>query len=240
MASVQVRKLRNLLYEAFRNSVINNYPFKRNPLKSILSALIILVLLVSCKPTSSIITSKSEAMKRGIYRFPENKKIAEKARAQQSKKEPKKAVVGNRINDKNDDDYVISVDDSSYMVKQLINTASENLGTKYKAGGTTSDGFDCSGLMYSTFKKFDITLPRSSVDMAKIGRILDEDDIRKGDLIFFRTNGKSVINHVGMVTEVTNDEIKFIHSSTQKGVIVSSTKETYYGKTFAQANRILE
>ncbi len=209
-------------------------------MKSILSILLVFTFLVSCKPTSIIITSKSEAMKRGIYRFPENKKIAEKAQLQQSKKEPKKAVVGNRINDKNDDDYVISIDDSSYMVKQLLNTASENLGVKYKTGGTTSNGFDCSGLIYSTFKKFDITLPRSSVAMAKIGRILDKDDIRKGDLIFFRTNGKSVINHVGMVTEVTNDEIKFIHSSTQKGVIISSTKEPYYRKHFAQVNRILE
>jgi cell wall-associated NlpC family hydrolase len=94
--------------------------------------------------------------------------------------------------------------------------------------------------MYSTFKKFDITLPRSSVDMAKIGRILDEHDIRKGDLMFFTTNGKRVINHVGMVTEVNDEEIKFIHSSTQKGVIISSTKEPYYGNNFAQANRILE
>ena len=76
--------------------------------------------------------------------------------------------------------------------------------------------------------------------MAKIGRKLDQNDIQKGDLIFFKTNGKHVINHVGMVTEVTDDEIKFIHSSTQKGVIISSTKETYYGKTFEQANRILE
>ena len=148
--------------------------------------------------------------------------------------------MGNRINDKNDDDYVITVDNSSYLVKQLINAASENLGSNYRTGGTTPDGFDCSGLMYSTFKKFDITLPRSSVDMAKIGRKLDQNDIQKGDLIFFKTNGKHVINHVGMVTEVTDDEIKFIHSSTQKGVIISSTKETYYGKTFEQANRILE
>ena len=75
--------------------------------------------------------------------------------------------------------------------------------------------------------------------MAKIGRKLDEDDIRKGDLIFFKTNGRSVINHVGMVTEVSSDEIKFIHSSTQRGVIISSTKEAYYGKNFAQANRII-
>jgi len=121
----------------------------------------------------------------------------------------------------------------------LINAASQNLGANYRSGGTTSDGFDCSGLMYSTFRKFDISLPRSSNDMAKIGTKLDNNEIQKGDLIFFRTNGKSVINHVGMVTEVSNDEIKFIHSSTQKGVIISSTKEPYYGRTFAQANRIL-
>jgi cell wall-associated NlpC family hydrolase len=196
--------------------------------------------MVSCKPTAKIITSKSEAQKRGIYRTPENKKVAEKSFTEQKKLEVKKATIGSRINDKNDDDYVINVDDSSYLVRQLINTASENLGVKYRSGGTTTDGFDCSGLMYSTFKKFDITLPRSSVDMAKIGRILDEHDIRKGDLMFFTTNGKRVINHVGMVTEVNDEEIKFIHSSTQKGVIISSTKEPYYGNSFAQANRILE
>ena len=211
-------------------------------MKPIISILLLLTLLVSCKPTSNIITSKSEAQKRGIYKNPENKKIASNSSAKNTPKaaEPKKAVVGNRINDKNDDDYVITVDNSSYLVKQLINAASENLGSNYRTGGTTPDGFDCSGLMYSTFKKFDITLPRSSVDMAKIGRKLDQNDIQKGDLIFFKTNGKHVMNHVGMVTEVTDDEIKFIHSSTQKGVIISSTKETYYGKTFEQANRILE
>ncbi len=201
---------------------------------------IILSVLVSCKPTSKIITSKSEAQSRGIYKTPENKKIVEKSQAEQKKLEVKKATTGSRIKDKNEDDYIISVDDSNYLVRQLINTASENLGVRYRSGGTTTDGFDCSGLMYSTFKKFDIILPRSSVDMAKIGRILDEHDIRKGDLMFFTTNGKRVINHVGMVTEVNDEEIKFIHSSTQKGVIISSTKEPYYGNNFAQANRILE
>lgn len=214
-------------------------------MKRILSTLLLLIIITSCKSTSSIITSKEEAQKRGIYKAPANIKIAAKINAEPkylaAKVEHKKAVVtSNRINDKNDDDLVINVDDSSYLVKQLINAASEQLGSNYRTGGTTSDGFDCSGLMYSTFKKFDITLPRSSFDMAKIGRKLDEDDIRKGDLIFFKTNGRKVINHVGMVTEINADEIKFIHSSTQKGVIISSTKEAYYGRTFAQANRILE
>jgi lipoprotein Spr len=234
---VQAKKQLNLLFEAYINKIIS---FKKILLKPLLSILLLFVFLVSCKPTSSIITSKSEAQKRGIYKTPENKKIADKPTKVAKKEEPKKAVIGSRINDKNDDDYVINIDDSSYLVKQLINAASENLGANYKSGGTTPEGFDCSGLMYSTFKKFDITLPRSSIDMAKIGRKLKEDDIQKGDLIFFKTNGKSVINHVGMVTEISDDEIKFIHSSNQKGVIISSTKEPYYGKNFAQANRILE
>ena len=214
-------------------------------MKRILPLLLLFFFAIGCKPSSSIITSKEEAVKKGIYQAPANIKIAAKNNATpqsiSAKEVPKKATVsGNSINDKNDDDLVISVDDSSNLVKQLINEASENLGSRYRSGGTTPEGFDCSGLMYSTFKKFDITLPRSSVDMAKIGRKLDEDDIRKGDLIFFKTNGRSVINHVGMVTEINDEEIKFIHSSTQKGVIISSTKEPYYGKTFTQANRILE
>lgn len=214
-------------------------------MKQITYLILLLITVVSCKPTSNIITSKTEAEKRGVYKTPENRRIVAKTnnsstptrnttKISESKKN-KKSI----INDRNDDDYEITAENSSYLVKQLINTASQNLGSNYRAGGTTPDGFDCSGLMYSTFKKFDISLPRSSNDMAKIGKKLDDDEIQKGDLIFFRTNGKSVINHVGMVTEVSSDEIKFIHSSTQKGVIISSTKEPYYGRTFAQANRIL-
>jgi len=207
-------------------------------LKQIISIIIILLFFSSCKPSSSIITSKTEAEKRGIYSVPQSKKTIVK-NGEDTKSSSKKTTKKSRLNEKNDDDYITSDENTSYLVRQLINAASDNLGANYKAGGTTPEGFDCSGLMYSTFKKFDIILPRSSVDMAKIGQVLSPNEIQKGDLIFFKTNGKNVINHVGMVIEVTNDEIKFIHSSTQKGVIVSSTKEPYYEKTFTQANRIL-
>lgn len=127
---------------------------------------------------------------------------------------------------------------TTQLVENLLDTATEYLGTKYKAGGTTSLGMDCSGLVYVTFRKNDINLPRTSYEMSKFGTQISENDIQKGDLIFFKTNGKNVINHVGLVTDVKEDEIVFIHSSTQKGVILSSTKETYYNKTFAQANRV--
>jgi LysM repeat protein len=123
----------------------------------------------------------------------------------------------------------------------LIAKASEHLGTRYRGGGTTSAGFDCSGLMFSTFKNIDMTLPRSSGSMAVgAGVKIERDQAQKGDLIFFTTNGRGSINHVGMITEIIGDEIKFIHSSVQSGVVISSTKEPYYAKRFIQINRVLE
>jgi len=144
------------------------------------------------------------------------------------------------LNDKNATDIFIDNNTESYLVLQLINVASDKLGTGYRSGGTTPAGFDCSGLMYSTFKKFDITLPRSSHQMAEIGTEINPEDAKKGDLIFFINRGQHRINHVGMIVEVNGDEIKFIHSSTQGGVIISSLKESYYERTFKQINRIIE
>ena len=123
----------------------------------------------------------------------------------------------------------------------LIAKASQHIGTRYRGGGTTSAGFDCSGLMFSTFKHIDMTLPRSSSSMAVgAGYKIDRSLAQKGDLIFFTTNGRGSINHVGMITEIIGDEIKFIHSSVQAGVIISSTEEPYYKKRFIQINRVLE
>ncbi|VXA93033.1 Murein DD-endopeptidase MepS/murein LD-carboxypeptidase [Flavobacterium sp. 9R] len=126
------------------------------------------------------------------------------------------------------------------IADDLIAKASDNLGIRYRSGGTTRAGFDCSGLMCSTFSALDIKLPRSSNEMSNIGIRVTPTEAKKGDLIFFKTRGSGRINHVGMVVEVVGDEIKFIHSSTNSGVIISSTKEGYYHRNFAQVNRVLK
>ncbi len=126
------------------------------------------------------------------------------------------------------------------LADELIRMASDNLGSQYRAGGTSKNGFDCSGLMYSTFSSLDIKLPRSSYEMASIGTKVEPKEAKKGDLIFFKTRGGNQINHVGMVVEVCDGEIRFIHSSTQSGVIISSTKEKYYEKNFTQINRVIQ
>ena len=123
--------------------------------------------------------------------------------------------------------------------ESVIFTASSNIGTKYRSGGTNSEGFDCSGLMFSSFKTIDITLPRTSSEQSNFGFKIDKNFAQKGDLIFFATNGSSHINHVGLITEVSENDIKFVHSSTSSGVIISSITEEYYDKRFVQINRVI-
>jgi cell wall-associated NlpC family hydrolase len=84
-----------------------------------------------------------------------------------------------------------------------------------------------------------MSLPRTSGEQSNVGITIDKSQAQKGDLIFFTTNGRGNINHVGMITEILDDEIKFIHSSIQAGVIISSTKEAYYAKRFVKVNRVL-
>lgn len=130
---------------------------------------------------------------------------------------------------------------SARLAEKIINSATENIGVPYKAAGTTKAGFDCSGLVFTTFNQFDIKLPRSSSEQAKVGIDLGKNisKAQKGDLIFFKTNNRSKINHVGIVVEAKDDELQFIHASTSRGVIISSTKEAYYERAFSQLNRIL-
>lgn len=125
------------------------------------------------------------------------------------------------------------------LIEELICVASEHLGTRYRAGGITKEGFDCSGLMFNTFSTFNIQLPRSSIEQAQLGQKIDTSAAKKGDLIFFKTNRKRHINHVGMVVEVNDGDIKFIHSSTSGGVMISSVKEKYYANSLTQINRVL-
>ncbi|MFT7064646.1 MAG: cell wall-associated NlpC family hydrolase [Sediminicola sp.] len=123
---------------------------------------------------------------------------------------------------------------------RIINTALEYSGVRYKYGGTSKSGLDCSGLMLVSFGEHDFNLPRSSSQMAEEGRKVKLNDVEKGDLLFFCTGKRNrKINHVGLVVTTEGDEIKFIHSSTSRGVIVSSLREGYWNSAFVKANRVL-
>ncbi len=135
---------------------------------------------------------------------------------------------------------LIPIYEKTDLPDKLIQTASENIGTNYRGGGKDKGGFDCSGLMIYTFGTYDIKLPRTSSEQAQFGKTISIAESQKGDLIFFSTNGSGNINHVGMITEIIGDEIKFIHSSSSNGVMISSNKESYYAKNFKKISRVLK
>ncbi len=124
--------------------------------------------------------------------------------------------------------------------EEVVSTALAFAGVRYKYGGTTRKGMDCSGLLYVTFLQHDISLPRVSYHMANEGEPIPLTEVNKGDLLFFTTSkrGKK-INHVGLVVAVEGEEIKFIHSTTSRGVIVSSLREGFWNYAFVKATRIL-
>lgn len=155
---------------------------------------------------------------------------------------PSSAIITSKGKEKNKSNNGFSNRKTSKLIDEIVESATDNVGIQYKTAGTTKSGYDCSGLVYATFSQYDIVLPRTSFQQSKAGTDLGKntDKAQKGDLIFFKTNNRSQINHVGIVTEVTNGEVKFVHASTSKGVIISSTKQPYYQKTFVQLNRILE
>ena len=122
----------------------------------------------------------------------------------------------------------------------IIGTALKFTGVKYKYGGTTKRGMDCSGLLYVSFSSHDVEIPRISHMIAEQAETIDVDTVTRGDLLFFKTNrrGKRV-NHVGLVVAKDGDDIRFIHSTSSRGVIVSSLKEGYWNSAFVKAARIL-
>lgn len=128
----------------------------------------------------------------------------------------------------------------SKNAESIAEYAKKFKGTRYKFGGTTTRGMDCSGLIYTSFKEHSINLPRTTADLKSTGSWIDLKEVTVGDLIFFATKKNSrKVNHVGIVTNVQSSNVEFIHASSSRGVMVSSLAEKYWYFAFVQARRVL-
>ncbi len=123
-----------------------------------------------------------------------------------------------------------------YTMK-IISTARNYKGVPYKSGGNDEKGLDCSGLLCLSFKEIGIKLPRVSWQQAEYFPAINLPNIQKGDLVFFVTVGKN-ISHAGIITEVKSDnDIRFIHTSSSKGVIEDNMMTNYWKSRFAKVCR---
>ncbi|MFD0712685.1 C40 family peptidase [Paenibacillus sp. GCM10027626] len=109
------------------------------------------------------------------------------------------------------------------------------MGTPYKWGGTTAEGFDCSGFILYVFNQFDVKLSRTSESQSKEGIEVAQEDLQPGDLVFFNTSGSGV-SHVGIYM----GDGQFAHSSSSKGVKFNKLSEDYYSKRFVTARRVVD
>ena len=138
----------------------------------------------------------------------------------------------------------VNADHSCARVDSIVNFALTKLGKRYKYGSAGPYTFDCSGLMYFTFKHFGITLQRSSRQQYTMGKKVKKNDIRKGDLVFFLRGkqGHRYIGHVGRVISVDSlHNFKFVHASSPKyGVRIDESTKSGYSRSFAGARRIIE
>ena len=126
---------------------------------------------------------------------------------------------------------------SSYQVPvaRLNSVIASYMGTRYRLGGMSRKGVDCSGFVCLVFREVNhAKLGRSTGKMRKYGRMISRNDARAGDLVFFRGGIFNTINHVGIYL----GEGRFAHASTSQGVIYSSLDETYYKEHFAEIRRI--
>ena len=123
---------------------------------------------------------------------------------------------------------------------KVVNYAFKFDGVRYKYGGTTKKGMDCSGLIVTSFDSENISLPRTTGDLSTTGDWVDLKEVSKGDLLFFATRKNSRhVNHVGIVTDAREGFVEFIHASTSSGVMVSNMAEKYWYFAFVQARRVL-
>ncbi|MEH6943083.1 C40 family peptidase [Bacillus sp. JJ722] len=124
---------------------------------------------------------------------------------------------------------------ATYTGKDVVNIANKYLGVPYKFGGTTPDGFDCSGYLIYVFNQVGISLPRTSEDQYnKAGVSVDKKDLQVGDLVFFSNTYKPGISHAGIYVGDNN----FI-SATNSGVVVASLDNTYWKPKYTGAKRVL-
>ncbi|ACL21066.1 cell wall-associated NlpC family hydrolase [Desulfitobacterium sp. LBE] len=120
----------------------------------------------------------------------------------------------------------------SSKVEEISDNAQKLIGTPYVFGGTTTNGFDCSGFTQYVFKGSGIDLPRTSYAQYGIGTAVSKDELQIGDLVFFATYDSGA-SHVGIYIGEEN----FIHAA-RSGIKITGLSDSYYAGRYLGARRV--
>lgn len=228
-------------------------------LKKIIPALLAIVSMASCSSTKPLNLANSKQVSNNNHSTPGSRKevkflddiSVEASSTSAYSKAPNKSATGKQVvssntNYLNREQSLETASPVQLKYAILLNTEVEQLqdnnllehvdewyGTRYRYGGTTKSGIDCSAFVQAVYlSAFAVSLPRTARDQYKMARIISATEMKTGDLVFFNTTGG--ISHVGIYLQNN----KFIHASTSYGVTVSDMFDPYYLKRFIGTGRI--
>ena len=124
--------------------------------------------------------------------------------------------------------------DSPHERSLFVRVAKGFLGAPYRWGGSSVRGLDCSSFVKKLYEFFDVSLPRTAKEQARVGQRVSRDELKEGDLVFFNT--RRAYGHVGIY--IGNNE--FVHASAgrERRVRIDTLDKPYYDKRFVKAVRI--
>jgi len=125
---------------------------------------------------------------------------------------------------------------STPVQNEVIKTAHSLLGTPYKYGGTTPEGFDCSGFVNFVYRNAaGVALPRETHELVRAGRPVLVAELRPADLVYFKIEHQKPL-HVGIYL----GEGRFIHSPSTRGKVnIQSLAQDYWKDRYLGARRLL-
>jgi len=221
---------------------------------------LLIFLLTSCTSMKSAFTAKKESLpqpaspetKKDI-RFLENMEVQvaavstypEKKNQSEKKKEPvkinatsdfypaKPEVPSSSLQLKYS--VLLNTDASEIKNIRLFEFIDEWYGTKYKLGGTSKQGIDCSAFSQFLFAAvYGLSIPRTAREQYKLTNRISRTELKEGDLIFFNTRGG--ISHVGVYLQNN----KFVHAAASGGVMISDLFDDYWVRRFMGVGRLKE
>lgn len=117
-------------------------------------------------------------------------------------------------------------------VNHLHQSIDEWWGTRYRYGGSTKNGIDCSAFTQMLYTcHFGVNLPRTAKEQYEATSRISREELKEGDLVFFNTRGG--VSHVGVYLQNN----KFAHAATSGGVMISDLDEAYWTKRYVGAGR---
>ena len=116
-----------------------------------------------------------------------------------------------------------------------VDVALKYMGVKYRFGGNSFKGIDCSGLVRLVFRELGVVIPQQSTNQFKEGEEVAREHLLPGDLIFFKNTYRKGISHVAIYVGGS----RFIHAS-RSGVAIASLSNQYYSNRFAGARRVVK